>query len=248
MTITEAYEILEISSSATLEEILDAYHNKAKQYHPDLNHSQDATRMMQLVNEAFELICASSEVDTTSQDEKTESTDTASDAYEEQEETQPEPSYESSFDDNIFYKVVIDLRDTISIPKFCPVCMRRTEEKIERNLMYNEYRQISSKKYTQTTYSYTMPFYCCCKKDFNKYVKYHRDDEYYATFYFKNKSYATFFAEINNTECEPIDRSQQIKENLKDGAVDILSNPGCAQAIGIGLLFAFIFFCVKCCG
>lgn len=53
MMVKNYYKILGISISATEEEIKDGYHKKAKMYHPDLNHSDDATNMMQDINEAY---------------------------------------------------------------------------------------------------------------------------------------------------------------------------------------------------
>lgn len=58
MTLEESYEILGISSSSEYDEIIEAYRTKAKQYHPDLNQSSDATIKMQQINEAFEIIRA----------------------------------------------------------------------------------------------------------------------------------------------------------------------------------------------
>ena len=47
------YEILNIASTASFEEIRAAYKRQCKIFHPDVNKSIDATRQMQLVNEAY---------------------------------------------------------------------------------------------------------------------------------------------------------------------------------------------------
>ena len=47
------YEILNIASTASFEEIRAAYKRQCKIFHPDVNKSINATRQMQLVNEAY---------------------------------------------------------------------------------------------------------------------------------------------------------------------------------------------------
>jgi len=46
------YKILGVDKNATKEEIKSAYKNLAKQYHPDLNKSSDATEKFKEINEA----------------------------------------------------------------------------------------------------------------------------------------------------------------------------------------------------
>lgn len=50
------YEILNIASTASFEEIRAAYKRQCKIFHPDVNKSIDATRQMQLVNEAYRVL------------------------------------------------------------------------------------------------------------------------------------------------------------------------------------------------
>lgn len=50
------YGILGITFDATQEEIKQAYRNKAKRYHPDINPDFDATEKMQQVNAAYETL------------------------------------------------------------------------------------------------------------------------------------------------------------------------------------------------
>ncbi|HIT22719.1 MAG TPA: J domain-containing protein [Candidatus Scybalousia intestinigallinarum] len=47
------YEILGITSNATLEEIRKAYYKQARKYHPDNNPGQDTTDMMQQITLAY---------------------------------------------------------------------------------------------------------------------------------------------------------------------------------------------------
>lgn len=47
------YVILGVSKDATTDEIKKVYHNVAKKYHPDINLSSSATKMMQAINEAY---------------------------------------------------------------------------------------------------------------------------------------------------------------------------------------------------
>ena len=55
------YEVLGVSSSATEEEVKNAYRNLAKKYHPDKYAGTDladlATEKMQEINEAYDAIC-----------------------------------------------------------------------------------------------------------------------------------------------------------------------------------------------
>jgi len=53
MKFIDYYEVLEISKSATSEEIKRAFWRQAKKCHPDLNIGIDVTQKMQLLNEAY---------------------------------------------------------------------------------------------------------------------------------------------------------------------------------------------------
>ena len=50
------YKILGISYNASVEEIRQAYRNRAKQYHPDINKSPNANVLFQLLNEAYQVL------------------------------------------------------------------------------------------------------------------------------------------------------------------------------------------------
>lgn len=56
MSIRTHYDNLHISPNATPEEIRQAYRRLSKQYHPDLNQNPDAHRIMQLINQAYEIL------------------------------------------------------------------------------------------------------------------------------------------------------------------------------------------------
>ena len=49
----DPYEVLGVSRDATEKEIHDAFREKAKKYHPDRNHSEEAKEKMQDINEAY---------------------------------------------------------------------------------------------------------------------------------------------------------------------------------------------------
>lgn len=50
------YEILEVSKNSSQKEIKEAYRKLAKIYHPDYNDSFDAIQIMQLINEAYDVL------------------------------------------------------------------------------------------------------------------------------------------------------------------------------------------------
>ena len=50
------YSLLEISRSATEDQIKAAYRKKAKQYHPDVNQSENALKMFILIKEVYEIL------------------------------------------------------------------------------------------------------------------------------------------------------------------------------------------------
>lgn len=56
MTISEYYQILEISQGSTIDEVKKAYRLKAREFHPDLNHSPDAKEKFILATEAYEFL------------------------------------------------------------------------------------------------------------------------------------------------------------------------------------------------
>lgn len=56
MTIRTHYDNLHIPPTANAQEIRQAYRRLSKQYHPDLNTDPDAHRIMQLINQAYEVL------------------------------------------------------------------------------------------------------------------------------------------------------------------------------------------------
>jgi Flp pilus assembly protein TadB len=50
------YSILDISTSASEEEIRRAYRRKAKEYHPDVNNSEDAHHRFVLIQKAYQIL------------------------------------------------------------------------------------------------------------------------------------------------------------------------------------------------
>jgi hypothetical protein len=50
------YQILQVDPSAEPEVITAAYKRLSVKYHPDMNHSKDATRRMQEINEAYQVL------------------------------------------------------------------------------------------------------------------------------------------------------------------------------------------------
>ena len=57
MAFTDYYKILEISKTASPEDIKKAYRKLARKYHPDLNpKDKEANKRFQLINEANEVL------------------------------------------------------------------------------------------------------------------------------------------------------------------------------------------------
>lgn len=56
MTLSDYYNILELNPGSTSEEIRKAYRQKARKYHPDLNHSPEAKDKFILATEAYEFL------------------------------------------------------------------------------------------------------------------------------------------------------------------------------------------------
>lgn len=56
MAAQDYYRVLGVGQNATAEEIRKAYRGKCKTLHPDVNKSPDATRIMQEVNEAYNVL------------------------------------------------------------------------------------------------------------------------------------------------------------------------------------------------
>ena len=50
------YEVLGVSKSASKDEIKSAYRKLAKQYHPDINHSPDAPKKFEEIQEAYDVL------------------------------------------------------------------------------------------------------------------------------------------------------------------------------------------------
>ena len=58
MTMSDYYRILEIPEDSTLEDIKKAYRQKARMYHPDINHSPEAKDLFIRATEAYEFLLA----------------------------------------------------------------------------------------------------------------------------------------------------------------------------------------------
>jgi len=56
MATIDYYKVLDVGHNASTEEIRKAYRRKCKVLHPDVNKSPDATRIMQEVNEAYNVL------------------------------------------------------------------------------------------------------------------------------------------------------------------------------------------------
>ena len=50
------YKILDISRNASVDQIKQAYRNKAKIFHPDINHLPNAKVLFQMINEAYQVL------------------------------------------------------------------------------------------------------------------------------------------------------------------------------------------------
>jgi len=61
MTVTDYYRILGIPADSSVEDIKKAYRQKARMYHPDLNHSPDAKDKFISATEAYEFLIANFE-------------------------------------------------------------------------------------------------------------------------------------------------------------------------------------------
>ncbi len=58
MTLSYYYQLLGLSADASIDDIKRAYRQKARMYHPDLNHSPDAKDKFILATEAYEFLIA----------------------------------------------------------------------------------------------------------------------------------------------------------------------------------------------
>jgi hypothetical protein len=58
MTLADYYQVLGLPSDSSVEDIKRAYRQKARMYHPDLNHSPDAKDKFIIVTEAYEFLIA----------------------------------------------------------------------------------------------------------------------------------------------------------------------------------------------
>ncbi len=69
MTFANYYQILGLPSNSSVEDIKRAYRQKARMYHPDLNHSPGAKDKFILVTEAYEFLIANLDRITKNDDE-----------------------------------------------------------------------------------------------------------------------------------------------------------------------------------
>lgn len=58
MTISDYYEILGLPVNSSVDQIKKAYRKKAREFHPDLNHSPDAKDCFIMATEAYEFLLA----------------------------------------------------------------------------------------------------------------------------------------------------------------------------------------------
>ncbi len=56
MTVADYYDILGIPPSSSIDEIKKAYRKKAREFHPDINHSPDAKDIFISITEAYEFL------------------------------------------------------------------------------------------------------------------------------------------------------------------------------------------------
>ena len=56
MILTDYYRVLGLSAEASVEEIKKAYRSKARQYHPDINHSPEAKDIFISITEAYDFL------------------------------------------------------------------------------------------------------------------------------------------------------------------------------------------------
>jgi hypothetical protein len=56
LTLSDYFKVLGIESGSTVDEIKKAYRKKAREFHPDLNHSPDAKESFILATEAYEFL------------------------------------------------------------------------------------------------------------------------------------------------------------------------------------------------
>jgi hypothetical protein len=61
MTISDYYKVLELSHGSSIEEIKKAYRKKARECHPDINHSPDAKDQFICITEAYEFLVTNHE-------------------------------------------------------------------------------------------------------------------------------------------------------------------------------------------
>jgi hypothetical protein len=61
LTTADYYNVLDLQRGSTLDEIKKAYRKKAREYHPDINHTPEAKDMFILVTEAYEFLVTNSE-------------------------------------------------------------------------------------------------------------------------------------------------------------------------------------------
>ena len=61
MTLTDYYEILDLPTNSTIDEIKKAYRKKARLYHPDINPAPDAKDSFISITEAYEFLIANHE-------------------------------------------------------------------------------------------------------------------------------------------------------------------------------------------